>query len=69
MTNQRWLTVRLDFLGSLSIFSVAMLVVGLRFTVSPSETGVVLSYMLTVQQVRIFTHLATLRLPSFPLIY
>ncbi|KAJ7086114.1 ABC transporter [Mycena belliarum] len=50
VTNQRWLGVRLDFLGSLLTFVVAMLAVGTRFTVSPSQTGVTLAYILSVQQ-------------------
>ncbi|XP_006459320.1 hypothetical protein AGABI2DRAFT_66472, partial [Agaricus bisporus var. bisporus H97] len=50
VTNQRWLGIRLDFLGALLTFTVGMLSVGTRFTISPSQTGVVLSYILTVQQ-------------------
>ncbi|KAJ7678475.1 ABC transporter [Mycena rosella] len=50
VTNQRWLGIRLDFLGSLLTFVVSMLAVGARFTVSPSQTGVVLAYILSVQQ-------------------
>ncbi|KAJ7841321.1 ABC transporter [Mycena olivaceomarginata] len=50
ITNQRWLGIRLDFLGSLLTFVVSMLAVGARFSVSPSQTGVVLAYILSVQQ-------------------
>ncbi|KAF8896247.1 ABC transporter [Infundibulicybe gibba] len=50
VTNQRWLGIRLDFLGALLTFLVAMLAVGTRFTISPSQTGLVLSYILSVQQ-------------------
>ncbi|KAG2017864.1 ATP-binding cassette transporter [Coprinopsis cinerea AmutBmut pab1-1] len=50
VTNQRWLGIRLDFLGSLLTFIVAMLTVGTRFTISPAQTGLVLSYILSVQQ-------------------
>ena len=50
VTNQRWLGVRLDILGNLLTFSVAILAVSARFTISPSLTGLVLSYILTVQQ-------------------
>ncbi|KDR78881.1 hypothetical protein GALMADRAFT_244520 [Galerina marginata CBS 339.88] len=50
VTNQRWLGIRLDFLGALLTFIVAMLTVGTRFTISPSQTGLVLSYILSVQQ-------------------
>ncbi|KAF7375201.1 Oligomycin resistance ATP-dependent permease YOR1 [Mycena sanguinolenta] len=50
ITNQRWLGVRLDFLGSLLTFVVSMLSVGARFSVSPAQTGLVLAYILSVQQ-------------------
>ncbi|SPO27552.1 related to ATP-binding cassette transporter protein [Ustilago trichophora] len=50
-TCQRWLSVRLDFLGSLLILSVAILVVASRFNISPGETGVALSYILTAQSI------------------
>lgn len=50
VTNQRWLGIRLDFLGSLLTFIVAMLTVGTRFTISPAQTGLVLAYILSVQQ-------------------
>ena len=50
-TCQRWLSVRLDFLGSLLVFSVALLAVGTRFELSAGETGVALSYILTAQSI------------------
>ncbi|KAJ7056631.1 ABC transporter [Mycena amicta] len=50
VTNQRWLGIRLDFLGSMLTFVVAMLAVGARFSISPAQTGLVLSYILSVQQ-------------------
>ncbi|KAH9902793.1 P-loop containing nucleoside triphosphate hydrolase protein [Cubamyces lactineus] len=50
VTNQRWLGIRLDLMGILLTFVVAMLTVGTRFTISPSQTGVVLSYIISVQQ-------------------
>ncbi|KAF9484351.1 ABC transporter [Pholiota conissans] len=50
VTNQRWLGIRLDLLGALLTFIVAMLTVGTRFSISPSQTGLVLSYILSVQQ-------------------
>ncbi|KAI0303610.1 ABC transporter [Multifurca ochricompacta] len=50
ITNQRWLGIRLDFLGTLLTLSVAMLTVGTRFSISPAQTGVTLSYILSVQQ-------------------
>ncbi|KAJ1033795.1 hypothetical protein NDA16_000005 [Ustilago loliicola] len=51
MTCQRWLSLRLDFLGSLLILSVAILVVAARFDISPGVTGVALSYILTAQSI------------------
>ncbi|KAG7451066.1 ABC transporter [Guyanagaster necrorhizus] len=50
VTNQRWLGIRLDFLGALLTFIVAILTVGTRFSISPAQTGVTLSYILSVQQ-------------------
>ncbi|KAH9013251.1 ABC transporter [Lactarius hengduanensis] len=50
VTNQRWLGIRLDLLGTLLILVIAMLTVGTRFSVSPAQTGVSLSYILSVQQ-------------------
>ncbi|KAI0300742.1 ABC transporter [Russula brevipes] len=50
VANQRWLGVRLDFLGTLLTLTVSMLTVGTRFTVSPAQTGVALSYILAIQQ-------------------
>jgi ABC-type multidrug transport system fused ATPase/permease subunit len=40
----------LDFLGILLTFVVAILTVGTRFSISPSQTGVTLSYIISVQQ-------------------
>ncbi|GAA5893310.1 uncharacterized protein JCM6883_007628 [Sporobolomyces salmoneus] len=48
--NQRWLGLRLDFFGSCLTFAVAMFSVGTAKSVSPSQTGLVLSYILTVSQ-------------------
>ncbi|TFY56998.1 hypothetical protein EVG20_g8713 [Dentipellis fragilis] len=50
VTNQRWLGIRLDFFGTLLTLAVSMLTVGTRFKISPAQTGVVLSYILSVQQ-------------------
>lgn len=50
VTNQRWLGIRLDFMGILLTFVVAILTVGTRYTISPSQTGLVLSYIISVQQ-------------------
>ncbi|GAA5823616.1 hypothetical protein JCM11251_000700 [Rhodosporidiobolus azoricus] len=46
--NQRWLGLRLDFFGSCLTFAVAMFGVGTRTSVSPSQTGLVLSYILSI---------------------
>ncbi|KAN0063624.1 Multidrug resistance protein fer6 [Thecaphora frezii] len=48
---QRWLSLRLDILGSLLVFSVAVVAVVTRFRIGPGEMGVALSYMLTAQGV------------------
>lgn len=50
VTNQRWLGIRLDFMGILLTFVVAILTVGTRFSISPAQTGLVLSYIISVQQ-------------------
>ncbi|KZO92802.1 ABC transporter [Calocera viscosa TUFC12733] len=50
MVNQRWLGVRLDFLGTLLTLVVSILAVASRNSISPAQTGVVLSYILMVQQ-------------------
>ncbi|KAF5342618.1 hypothetical protein D9611_001580 [Ephemerocybe angulata] len=50
VVNQHWLGIRLDAPGGLLVFIVAILAVGTRFTISPAQTGLVLSYILTVQQ-------------------
>ncbi|KAH9177416.1 ABC transporter [Lactarius sanguifluus] len=49
VTNQRWLGIRIDLLGTLLILVVAILTVATRFSVSPAQTGVALSYILYVQ--------------------
>lgn len=48
--NQRWLGLRLDFFGSVLVFAVAIISVGTRYSLSPSEIGVALSYIISVQQ-------------------
>ncbi|KAG1785703.1 ABC transporter [Suillus plorans] len=50
VVNQRWLAMRLDFLGALLTLAVALLTVGIRFSISPGQTGVTLSYMVMMQQ-------------------
>ena len=49
VVNQRWLGIRLDFLGSLLTFSVAIIVVT-SHSVSAARGGLGLSTMVTVQQ-------------------
>ncbi|EED18119.1 oligomycin resistance ATP-dependent permease yor1, putative [Talaromyces stipitatus ATCC 10500] len=53
--NQRWLAVRLDVLGVILVFVTEILVVTDRFNVSPSISGLVLSYLLTSVQMLQFT--------------
>lgn len=53
--NQRWLSIRLDAVAVLLIFVTAILVVTSRFDVSPSISGLVLSYILTIAQMLQFT--------------
>ncbi|KZO98301.1 multidrug resistance-associated ABC transporter [Calocera viscosa TUFC12733] len=51
ITLQRWLGMRLDFLGNLLILGIGLFSVGFRNTVDPSKAGVVLSYTLSITQV------------------
>ncbi|KAI0700341.1 multidrug resistance-associated ABC transporter [Cytidiella melzeri] len=44
---QRWLSIRLDFLGNLLILGIALFAAGFRKKVDPSKIGVVLSYTLS----------------------
>lgn len=53
--NQRWLSVRLDAIGNVLVFTVGILVVTSRFSVSPSIGGLVLSYILSIVQMIQFT--------------
>jgi len=46
--NQRWLSLRLDAIGNLLVFTTAILTVTSRFTVSPAISGVVLVYILQI---------------------
>lgn len=48
--NQRWLGVRLDVIGVVFLFVTGMLVVTNRFSVSPSISGLVLSYLVSITQ-------------------
>nr|CRX78939.1 hypothetical protein ls5930a1_00008 [Leucosporidium scottii] len=45
-----WLGFRLDFFGALLTAVVAFFGVGTRTSISPSQTGLILSYILTIQQ-------------------
>lgn len=53
--NQRWLSIRLDVVGICMVFVCAILVVTSRFDVSPSISGLVLSYILAIGQMLQFT--------------
>ena len=50
IATQRWLSVRLDFLGALLLLAVAILAVAARYSISASEAGVILTYTFTAQQ-------------------
>lgn len=54
-SNQRWLSTRLDSIGNALVFTVGILVVTSRFSVSPSIGGLVLSYILGIVQMLQFT--------------
>jgi ABC-type multidrug transport system fused ATPase/permease subunit len=54
-SNQRWLSVRLDAIGISLVFTTGLLVVTSRFDVSPSISGLVLSYILAIVQMIQFT--------------
>ncbi|PPQ65049.1 hypothetical protein CVT26_015745 [Gymnopilus dilepis] len=47
--SQRWVAIRLDTLGTLLVFIVAMLAVLARFVITPSQAGIMLSYILAIQ--------------------
>lgn len=54
-SNQRWLAVRLDAIGNILVFTTGILVVTSRFDVSPSISGLVLSYILSIVMMIQFT--------------
>lgn len=54
-SNQRWLSVRLDAVATSLVFVTGVLVVTSRFNVSPSISGLVLSYILAIAQMLQFT--------------
>ena len=49
-SNQRWLNARLDIVSNLLVVTTGILVVTLRFSVNPSTSGLVFSYMLSIVQ-------------------
>ena len=51
---QRWLAIRLDFLGNILVFGIALFAIGFRHSVNPAKTGVVLSYTLSSQYFYIY---------------
>ncbi|KAH8702381.1 putative oligomycin resistance ATP-dependent permease yor1 [Talaromyces proteolyticus] len=53
--NQRWLAVRLDAIGVILVCVTEILVVTSRFSISPSISGLVLSYLLSSVQMLQFT--------------
>ncbi|MCJ1386173.1 hypothetical protein MMC17_009299 [Xylographa soralifera] len=54
-SNQRWLSVRLDAIGNLLVFTTGILVVTSRFNIPPSISGLVLAYILSIVQMIQFT--------------
>ena len=54
-SNQRWLSLRLDLIGNLLVFTTGILVVTSRLSVPPSTGGLILSYILSVVQVLQFS--------------
>lgn len=50
-TNQRWLSVRLDFLGACLVFAVAVMAANGGGGLSPSQIALCLTYMTTIVQI------------------
>ncbi|KAI0833290.1 ABC protein [Trametes gibbosa] len=50
VTNQRWLAIRLDFLGGLMTFIVALLAVTNASGINPAQIGLVLTYTTSLTQ-------------------
>ncbi|KZP00831.1 ABC protein [Calocera viscosa TUFC12733] len=50
VVNQRWLAIRLDFLGALMILAVGIMAVVQINGITPAQTGLVLSYMTSLTQ-------------------
>ncbi|KAL0562480.1 hypothetical protein V5O48_019607, partial [Marasmius crinis-equi] len=51
ITIQRWLGVRLDLLGNVLVFGIAMFASGFRKSANPANIGVVLTYTMSVTQI------------------
>ena len=49
-SNQRWLSTRLDIISNMLVVTTGILIVTLRFAVSPSISGLVFSYILSIVQ-------------------
>ena len=47
----RWLAIRLEFLGNLVTVAAAILIIAQPSVVSPSQVGLVITYSLNVTQV------------------
>lgn len=47
---QRWLSIRMDFLGNSIILALGLIAVGYRSSASPSTLGVALTYALSITQ-------------------
>lgn len=50
-TNQRWLSVRLDFLGGCLVFAVAIMAAKGGAGLNPSQIALCLTYMTTIVQI------------------
>ena len=46
---QRWLAIRLDFFGNILILGICLFGAGLRHSVNPASTGVILSYTISCE--------------------
>jgi len=49
--NQRWMSVRLDVIGVIFLLVTGMLVVTNRFSIAPSISGLVLSYLVSITMI------------------
>ncbi|KAG8870466.1 hypothetical protein FRB97_009732 [Tulasnella sp. 331] len=48
ITNQRWLAIRLDFMGSMMVFVVALMAAAGANGISPSQVGLALTYCMSL---------------------